>query len=220
VLDLTIYAANSGVETFALLLARLEVPRAQHVWDRYLTVYLHAALEAFPKLAGKVVRELQQLHASGHSHVDADAVTASYKKAMREVTDDAVFMNELARVRNTVAAHHLTSQPGWYQYFFVLTLSIGMLLNITAVFEALDWSLGVAILVTTAVTMLMAWLAMVIAARENFSEHAGFHTDPMHMGSGVPRLRPLDLGQTEEHRVHHKEATARRLPERRRKRDK
>ncbi|MCJ1712508.1 hypothetical protein MT344_15105 [Clavibacter michiganensis subsp. phaseoli] len=115
----------------------------------------------------------------------------------------------------------LLAFPAWLvPVSFVLTLSIGMLLNITAIFKALDWSLGVAILVTTAVTMLMAWLAIVIAARENFSEHVRFYTDPMHMGSDIPRLRPLDLGQTEEDRVHYKEATARRFPERRRKRDK
>jgi hypothetical protein len=112
-LDFAIYASNSMVETSSLLLARLTIPSSEHVWDRYLVVYLHAALDAYPKLASKLIQECRKLNAAGHSTVDAQAVAEAYrlyKKRVYEVTGDAQFMADLHRVRNTVGAHHLT--PG------------------------------------------------------------------------------------------------------------
>lgn len=111
--DLAIYAANARVETFALLLGRMNVPEAQHVWDRHLIVYLHAALHAYPILAGKVIREFTRLHKAGSVAVDLDKVKAehkTYKAGNRDITADREFIDLLDRVRNTVGAHHLT--PG------------------------------------------------------------------------------------------------------------
>jgi hypothetical protein len=110
--DLMIYAGNTLVETSALLLARLEVPAAQHVWDRYLTVYLHAAIESFPKLATRLIRECDRLNRNGHPNPDAETVKAAlrtYKQAIKPITGDLDFMSALTRVRNTVGAHHLTT---------------------------------------------------------------------------------------------------------------
>jgi hypothetical protein len=108
--DLTIYAANARVETIALLLARLELPAAQHVWDRHLVVYLHAAIEAYPKMVGKLVRECQRLESAGPTVVDAKSVSRAQKTYRREMAQlPEEFLVMLRRVRNTVGAHHLTS---------------------------------------------------------------------------------------------------------------
>ena len=108
--DLTIYAANARVETIALLLARLELPAAQHVWDRHLVVYLHAAIEAYPKMIGKIVRECKFLASNGPTVVDAEAVARAQKTYRREMALlPKGFLESLHRVRNTVGAHHLTS---------------------------------------------------------------------------------------------------------------
>jgi hypothetical protein len=109
--DLAIYAANSRVETCALLLAKLEMPSTQHVWDRYLTVYLHAAIDAFPQLASKLIRECRRLHAEGHTVIDEAGVSRAYqvyKVGMKRITSDRDFMQTLEDVRNRVGAHHLT----------------------------------------------------------------------------------------------------------------
>ncbi|RFA11736.1 hypothetical protein B7R22_18065 [Subtercola boreus] len=108
--DLAIYSANSRLETIALLLARLEVPAARHVWDRHLVVYLYAAIEAYPQLAGKLIRECQRLTTHGQTVVDYEAVRAAhkdYKKGVALLPKE--FMEALERVRNTGGAHHLTT---------------------------------------------------------------------------------------------------------------
>lgn len=106
--DLSIYAANARVETLVLLLARLELPAAQHVWDRHLVVYLHAAIDAYPKMLGKLIRECRRLEDRGETVVDSAAVVLahkSYKKEMAKLPKD--FTQTLEQVRNTVGAHHL-----------------------------------------------------------------------------------------------------------------
>lgn len=108
--DLTIYSANARVETIALLVARLELPVTRHVWDRHLVVYLYAAIEAYPKMVGKLVRECQRLESAGSTVVDATAVARAqktYRREMAQLPEEFVAM--LRRVRNTVGAHHLTS---------------------------------------------------------------------------------------------------------------
>ncbi|MDO4144201.1 hypothetical protein [Clavibacter michiganensis] len=100
---------------------------------------------------------------------------------------------------------------------FVATLGISMVFNITAIFKALDWPLGAAVLISTTIMILVIWRTIIVAAREEFSEHVRFYTDPMYLGSDIPSLRPLNLGQTEEDRMRYKDASERRFPARRRK---
>jgi len=47
--------------------------------------------------------------------------------------------------------------------------------------------------------------------------HIRFYTDIMYIGADIPRLRPVELGQTEEDRQHYEEAFERRFPGRRRR---
>lgn len=113
--DLAIYAANSRVETSSFLLARLEISLVDHVWDRYLIVYLHAAMEAFPHLAGRVIREFRRLHDVGCTIVDSERLTlahGAYKEGVKQIKSDHDFMENLDRVRNTVGAHHLSANSG------------------------------------------------------------------------------------------------------------
>lgn len=108
--DLAIYAGNARLETIALLLARLEIPAAEHVWDRHLVVYLHAAIEAYPKLASKLIRECKSLADEAGSVIDFEAVRSAYKAYKQGLAQlPKEFINTLERVRNTVGAHHLTT---------------------------------------------------------------------------------------------------------------
>jgi hypothetical protein len=110
--DLAIYAANSRVETCALIAAKLDTAGIDHVWDRYLAVYLHAALDAYPRLSGRVLREAKSLQATGPTVIDAVRLTEAhriYKSGVKLIRDDRKFMDTLDRVRNNVSAHHLSS---------------------------------------------------------------------------------------------------------------
>lgn len=99
---------------------------------------------------------------------------------------------------------------------FFLALAVSVLLNVMAIFEVASWPLGVGLLVTTAISMVLIWFIGRIAFRENLSEYLRFYTDVMHAGADIPRLRPLELGQTEEDLAHYHEAFDRRFPGRRR----
>ncbi|MFT2749398.1 hypothetical protein ACMT9U_07465 [Clavibacter sp. Sh2036] len=99
---------------------------------------------------------------------------------------------------------------------FVSALSFSMLLNIRAIAQAIDWPLGVAILLTVAVCMLLIFITIHLASRERLSKYVNFYTDVMHSGSDIPRLRPPELGQTPEDVTRYKQASERRFPSRQR----
>ncbi|MBF4616303.1 hypothetical protein [Curtobacterium sp. VKM Ac-1376] len=113
--DLAIYAANSRVETCALIAAKIDTAGIDHVWNRYLVVYLHAALEAYPKLSGRVLREAKRLHANGQTAINVERLNEAhrtYKVGVKRIQDDRAFISMLHRVRNNVSAHHLSSPVG------------------------------------------------------------------------------------------------------------
>lgn len=99
---------------------------------------------------------------------------------------------------------------------FSLALALSVLLNVMEIFEIASWSLGAAVLVTTAISGVLIWVTLRIAVREDLSEYLRFYTDVMHAGADIPRLRPVELGQTEEELVRYQEAFDRRFPGRRR----
>ena len=81
---------------------------------------------------------------------------------------------------------------------FAAALAIGVLLNASAITEAIAWPLWAAVLITMAISMLLLWSIHRIATRENLYEQLRFYTDVLHIGADIPRLRPAELGQTEE----------------------
>lgn len=69
------------------------------------------SLEAFPQLITYVLNETNRLAQSGNTHVNAGALHEEYVRYRRAVktVNSAAFRSELSRIRNSVAAHHLTS---------------------------------------------------------------------------------------------------------------
>lgn len=96
-----------------------------------------------------------------------------------------------------------------------LALAFSVLLNVKAIFDVASWSSGAVVLVTTAISIVMLWFITRIASREDLFEYVRFYTDVMHAGADIPRLRPVELGQTEEERTRYEEAFDRRFPGRR-----
>lgn len=101
-------------------------------------------------------------------------------------------------------------------FLFVLALGVGVLLNVMEIFEVISWSPGAAILVTTAIFLFLLWSIGRIGSSQDLSRYLRFYTDLMHVGADVPRLRPVELGQTEEELARYEAAYDRRFPGRRR----
>jgi hypothetical protein len=99
---------------------------------------------------------------------------------------------------------------------FVSTLSFSMLLNIRAIAQAINWPLGVGILLTTAVCIVLICITIFLASRERLSKYINFYTDVLHSGSDIPRLRPSELGQTQEDATRYEQESERRFPRRQR----
>lgn len=99
---------------------------------------------------------------------------------------------------------------------FVSALALSLLLNVKEITEAFDWQPGAAVLITTAISMILILVTFRIARREDLFEQMRFYTDIMHIGADIPRLRPVGLGRTEEDLARYKSAFDRRFPGRRR----
>ena len=102
---------------------------------------------------------------------------------------------------------------------FVSLLALSMLLNVKEVTQAISWPLGAAVLIATGFFFVLVGFMYWIASREDLFGYLRFYTDPMHIGADIPRLRPVELGQSEEDLAHYEEAFDRRFPGRRRKKD-
>lgn len=100
---------------------------------------------------------------------------------------------------------------------FFLAISAGVLFNVKEIADVLSWDLGAVVLITTAICFGLGWLIYVIASREALFDYLRFYTDPMHAGADIPRLRPVELGQSEDDLVRYEETFDRRFPGRRKK---
>ncbi|MCK6065733.1 MULTISPECIES: hypothetical protein [Microbacterium] len=102
---------------------------------------------------------------------------------------------------------------------FFLALAAGVLLNVEEITQAISWPVWAAVLITTGISFVLIGFIYWIASREDLSGYLRFYTDPMHIGADIPRLRPVELGQTEEDLARYEEAFDRRFPGRRRKKE-
>lgn len=102
-------------------------------------------------------------------------------------------------------------------FVFFLMLAYSVFLNVEAITTAVSGPLWVAVLIMTALSMFLLWLLYWIASREDLYDQLRFYTDVMHAGADIPRLRPPELGQTDEDLARYTEAFERRFPGRRRK---
>lgn len=99
-----------------------------------------------------------------------------------------------------------------------LALAIGVLLNVKEIAEYIGWPVWVVVLLSTAIAMFLFWIVWRIGAREKLSTYLRFYTDVLHAGADIPRLRPVELGQTAEELASYQLAYDRRFPGRRRTR--
>lgn len=100
---------------------------------------------------------------------------------------------------------------------FFLALAAAVLLNVREIADEVSWPFWAVVLITTGVSFALIGFMYWVAFREDLSDFLRFYTDPLHAGADMPRLRPLQLGQTEEDLARYLEASDRRFPGWRRK---
>lgn len=102
---------------------------------------------------------------------------------------------------------------------FASAFAVGVLLNVNAITEAIAWPIWAAVLISTAISMVLFWLTYRIASREELFDQLRFYTDVMYIGADIPRLRPVELGRSAEDLSRYEEAFDRRFPGRRRSKE-
>ncbi|WP_181431235.1 hypothetical protein [Curtobacterium sp. MCBD17_021] len=99
---------------------------------------------------------------------------------------------------------------------FFFALASGILLNVMELTEFASWPSGAAVLITTVISGGLIWSLIRIGSREDLFKYLRFYTDVLYAGADIPRLRPVELGQTEEELARYQAAYDRRFPGRRR----
>jgi hypothetical protein len=111
----------------------------------------------------------------------------------------------------------LLAFPAYFvPFFFFLAVAASVLFNVKEITEVFSWPLGAVVVIMTPISMGLLFAIGYIALREDLSRYVRFYTDVMHAGADIPRLRPVELGQTEEELARYQEAWDRRFGRRRR----
>ena len=105
--ELIFYLALVDYETKVLVHRLMTSPDDRYIWEKYLALHLHEALQKVPKRISDAIREMGRpgtaSHASPASYMAANQVL---KDALKPIHADKDFMTALRQIRNSVAAHH------------------------------------------------------------------------------------------------------------------
>jgi len=105
--ELVFYLCKLDYDIKVLTLQALTDPENRSVWERYLALELHEALNTLPKAINRARIEMAKPASASHIPLARfDAAAQSYRQTVKEISSDKVFMDALSRVRNGVAAHH------------------------------------------------------------------------------------------------------------------
>lgn len=107
VVELIFYLCKLDYDIKVLLFQFLTDPENRTVWERYLALDLHEAIQTVPKAISRARMEIARPGTG--SQIDLarfDAAAASYRREIKAISGDKDFMSALSIVRNGVAAHH------------------------------------------------------------------------------------------------------------------
>lgn len=107
VVELIFYLAKLDYDIKVLLHQFLNDPDNRTIWERYLILELHEALQSVPKALSRArVYIAQRETESGLDLVQFDSAAKSYSLATKPINKDKEFIEILTMIRNGVAAHH------------------------------------------------------------------------------------------------------------------
>lgn len=105
--ELIFYLALVDYETKVLVHRMMTSPDDRYIWEKYLALHLHEALQKVPKRVSDAIREMGRpgtaSHASPATYILANQ---ALKDELRPIHADKDFMSALRQIRNSVAAHH------------------------------------------------------------------------------------------------------------------
>ncbi|MCG6567685.1 hypothetical protein [Tessaracoccus sp. ZS01] len=94
---------------------------------------------------------------------------------------------------------------------FVLVFMALALVNMQVIFEVHGWPIWIGILILTALVLGLLWAVNQIAKRERLHDYVRYYTDILFLGSDVPKLRPLELGRTDDDQLRYEAERLRRF---------
>ncbi|KQZ23093.1 hypothetical protein [Microbacterium sp. Root553] len=107
VVELIFYLALIDYETKALIHRLMVSSDDRYVWEKYLALHLHEALQKVPKRISDAIREISRPGTPSHaSPAKYLAASQKLKEELKPINTDKDFMTALRQVRNGVAAHH------------------------------------------------------------------------------------------------------------------
>lgn len=107
VIELIFYLCKLDYDIKVLLFRFFTDSENRTVWERYLALELHEALQTVPKAINRARMEIARPGTASHLNLARfDAAAKSYRHEVKAISADTDFMNALKMVRNGVAAHH------------------------------------------------------------------------------------------------------------------
>ena len=105
--ELIFYLALVDYETKVLIHRLMTSPDDRYIWEKYLALHLHEALQKVPKRISDAIREIGRpgtaSHASAAKYI---AANQKLKDELKPIHADKDFTQALRQIRNSVAAHH------------------------------------------------------------------------------------------------------------------
>ncbi len=105
--ELMFYLAHVDYELKALLDRVLNDESNRSIWEKYLALAIHEAIDTLPKMISGAVRHAGTAESPRLSADKLKDVARAYNAAIKPIRSDADFWKALTLVRNSVAAHHL-----------------------------------------------------------------------------------------------------------------
>lgn len=127
--ELVFYLAVVDYETKVLAHRLMASADDRYVWEKYLALHLHEALEKIPQRISAAIREMRRPGTASKASPEKYEVAArALREALKPIRADKTFMTVLERIRNSVAAHHGDKQDATLDssIFWMLTSSQGV----------------------------------------------------------------------------------------------
>lgn len=107
VVELVFYLCKLDYDIKVLLFQFFIDSKNRTVWERYLALELHEALQTVPKAISRARMEIARPGTASHLKLARfDAAAKSYGQEVKAISQDQDFISALKMVRNGVAAHH------------------------------------------------------------------------------------------------------------------
>lgn len=105
--ELVFYLAVIDYETKVLIHRLMTSPDDRYVWEKYLALHLHEALDQVPRRVSQAIQEVKRPGTASRADLGAhEAAARGLRDAVKPIRQDPDFMTALNMILNSEAAHH------------------------------------------------------------------------------------------------------------------